>query len=208
MTPTTATDRDNDALTYGIQPGQDSALFAIDPSSGQVRLAQALDFETTPGPLFFYLTLHDGRDADGAAEDQSRRSTSPDRRTVHVVDVEEDGVVTLSDEEPGVATALTATLEDGDGGVSGPRYGSGRGRRTGAPGGLNISGATSSSYTTTQADPDLFLRATVSYTDRRGGGKSAEAITSQRVLRREPAPHLPVDGGRPAHRAREHRGRV
>ena len=69
-TPTSVTDRDNDTLTYGIQSGQDSALFEIDPSTGQVSLAQALDFETTLAPhvLFFYLTLHDGRDAAGNSE--------------------------------------------------------------------------------------------------------------------------------------------
>ena len=187
--PTTATDRDNDTLTYGIQPGGDSARFEIDPSSGQVRLAQALDFETTPGPLFFYLTLHDGRDADGVAEDppvvDATRSA-----TIDVVDVEEDGVVTLSDEEPGVATALTATLEDGDGGVSGPVWQWAR-SQNGRTGWSNISGATSSSYTTTQADPGFFLRATVSYTDRRGGGKSAEGITSQRVFGENQRPTFP-----------------
>ena len=98
--PTFATDRDNDTLTYGIQSGGDSAYFEIDPSTGQVRLAQALDFETTPAPhvLFFYLTLHDGKDADGNAETaptiDATRSAS-----VFVVDVEEDGVVTLSTQE-------------------------------------------------------------------------------------------------------------
>ena len=65
-TPTSTTDRDNDTLTYGIQSGLDAALFEIDPSTGQVRLAQALDFETTSEPrvLFFYLTLHDGKGVD------------------------------------------------------------------------------------------------------------------------------------------------
>ena len=78
--PTFATDRDNDTLTYGIQPGQNAALFEIDPDTGQVRLAQALDFETTPGPLFFYLTLHDGKDADGKQPKPFPRSTPPGRR--------------------------------------------------------------------------------------------------------------------------------
>ena len=69
-TPTSVTDRENHTLTYGIQSSQDSALFEINPSTGQVRLVEALDFETTSAPhvLFFYLTLHDGRDADGNPE--------------------------------------------------------------------------------------------------------------------------------------------
>ena len=189
--PTTATDRDNDTLTYGIQSGQDSARFEIDPSSGQVRLAQALDFETTPGPLFFYLTLHDGKGVDSDNVEVADSSIDATRSAdVHVVDVEEDGVVTLSDEEPGVATALTATLEDGDGGVSGPVWQWAR-SQNGRTGWTNISGATSSSYTTTQADPGFFLRATVTYTDRRGGGKSAEGITSQRVFGENQRPTFP-----------------
>ena len=189
--PTTATDRDNDTLTYGIQPGGDSARFAIDPSSGQVRLAGALDFETTPGPLFFYLTLHDGKGVDSNNVEVADSSIDATRSAdVHVVDVEEDGVVTLSDEEPGVATALTVTLEDGDGGVSGPVWQWAR-SQNGRTGWTNISGATSSGYTTTQADPGFFLRATVTYTDRRGDGKSAEGITSQRVFGENQRPTFP-----------------
>ncbi len=196
--PTSATDRDNDTLTYGIQPGQDSAYFEIDPSSGQVRLAQALDFETTPGPLFFYLTLHDGRGVDANNVEVDDSSIDATRSaTVSVVDVEEGGVVTLSDDEPGVGTALSATLEDGDGGVSGEIWQWAR-SPNGRTGWTNISGATSSGYTTTQADPDFFLRATVTYADRRGAGKSAEAITAQRVFGANQRPVFPAteDGQR------------
>ena len=190
-TPTSATDRDNDTLTYGIEASLDSALFEIDPSTGQVRLAQALDFETTSEPhvLFFYLTLHDGRDADGNAETvptiDARRSAD-----VFVVDVEEDGVVTLSTDEPETGTPLTATLEDGDGGVTGEIWQWAR-SENGRTGWTNISGATSSSYTPTVADEDFFLRATVTYTDRRGAGKSAEAVTDDPVPSENRRPRFP-----------------
>ncbi len=189
--PTAATDRDNDALTYGIQPGQNAALFEIDPATGQVRLAQALDFETTPGPLFFYLTLHDGKGVDANNLEIADSSIDTTRSaTIEVLDVEEDGVVTLSDDEPGVETAVTATLEDGDGGVTGEiwQWARSQNRQTGW---TNISGATSASYTATQADADFFLRATVTYTDRRGAGKSAEAITAQRVFGENQRPTFP-----------------
>ena len=190
-TPTSTTDRDNDTLTYGIQSGQDSALFEIDPSTGQVRLAQALDFETTSAPhvLFFYLTLHDGRDAAGDTESNpvvdATRSAS-----VFVVDVEEDGVVTLSTDEPVTETQVTATLEDGDGGVTDEVWQWAR-SENGRTGWTNISGATSSSYTPTVADEDFFLRATVTYTDRRGAGKSAEGITGRRVPSENRSPVFP-----------------
>ena len=117
----TATDRDNDTLTFGIQSLHNSDLFEIDPSTGQVRLVEALDFETTSGPLYFTVTLHDGRDSDGNAEDPP--VIDADRIiSVFVTDVEEDGVVTLSTEEAETGTPLTATLEDGDGGVTGEMW--------------------------------------------------------------------------------------
>ena len=189
-TPTFATDRDNDALTYGIEASLDFALFEIDPSTGQVRLAQALDFETmSDRVLFIYLTLHDGRDADGNAETvptvDARRSAS-----IEVTDVEEDGVVTLSAVEPETGTPLTTTFEDGDGGVTGEVWQWAR-SENGRTGWTNISGATSSSYTPTAADEDFFLRATVTYTDRRGAGKSAEAVTDDPVPSENRRPRFP-----------------
>ncbi len=189
--PTFATDRDNDALTYGIQSGGDAAYFEIDPSTGQVSLAQALDFETTPGPLFFYLTLHDGKGVDANNVEVADSSIDTTRSaTISVVDVEEDGVVTLSTDEPETGTPLTATLEDGDGGVTGEVWQWAR-SENGRTGWTNISGATSSSYTPTVADEDFFLRATVTYTDRRGAGKSAEAVTDDPVPSANRRPRFP-----------------
>ena len=189
--PTHATDRDNDTLTYGIQSGGDSALFEIDPSTGQVRLAQELDFETNPGPLFFYLTLHDGKGVDANNVEIADSSIDTTRSaTISVVDVEEDGVVTLSAVEPETGTPLTATLEDGDGGVTGEVWQWAR-SENGRTGWTNISGATSSSYTPTVADEDFYLRATVTYTDRRGAGKSAEAVTDDPVPSANRRPRFP-----------------
>ena len=61
---------------------------------------------------------------------------------------------------------------------------------TGRTGWTNIPGATSSSYTPTLADEDFFLRATVTYTDRRGG-KSAEAVTDGPVPSANRRPRFP-----------------
>ncbi len=176
----TATDRDGDNLTFGIQPGQDSALFEIDASSGQVTAVGALDFETagTGGLLFFTVTLHDGKGLD--VNDMVINDDSIDATTVvsvRVIDVEEEGVVTLSDQEPEAGTQLTATLTDGDGGITGRSWQWWR-SQDGRTGWSPISGATNNSYTPTVADEDSYLRATVEYTDRRGGGKRAEAITN------------------------------
>ena len=189
-TPTSATDRDNDTLTYGIQSGQDSAFFEIDPSTGQVRTAQALDFETASNLLLsFTLTLHDGRDA---ADNVEATPVVDVTRSVIVtiLDVEEDGVVTLSAVEPETGTPLTATLEDGDGGVTGPEWQWAR-SEDGRTGWTIISGATSSSYTPTETDGDFYLRARVEYTDRRGASKSAERITDNPVPSVNRRPRFP-----------------
>ena len=176
----TATDRDGDNLTFGMQPGQDSALFEINASTGQVRAVGALDFETAgaQGLLFFTATLHDGKGLD--VNDMVINDDSIDATTVvsvRVIDVEEEGVVTLSDQEPEAGTQLTATLEDGDGGVTGESWQWAR-SQDGRTGWSPISGATNNRYTPTVSDEDSYLRATVEYTDRRGGGKRAEAITN------------------------------
>ena len=200
----TATDRDGDNLTFGIQDGQDSALFEINASTGQIRAVGALDFETVGGQglLFFTVTLHDGKGLDGSnmvINDDSIDATTV--VSVRVLDVEEEGVVTLSVPEPGVGVTVQATLTDGDGSVSGRswRWWRSRDGRTGwNPIPNTTSSATSSSYTTVLADAGFFLRAAVSYTDRRGGGKRAEGITALRVFGENQQPTFPAteDGAR------------
>ena len=203
----TATDRDGDNLTFGIQPGQDAALFEINASTGQIRAVGAVDFETAgaQGLLFFTVTLHDGKGLD--VNDMVINDDSIDATTVvsvQVIDLEEEGVVTLSDLEPEAGDQLTATLTDGDGGVTGESWQWWR-SQDGRTGWSPISGATNNRYTPTVADEDAYLRATVEYTDRRGGGKRAEAITNP-VPSENRRPLVPVNGDGSAQRGREHAG--
>ncbi len=197
--PITATDRDRDSLRFGIEAGEHSDKFelvVVNSTTVRLRTTEALDFETTSGVLLLTVTVHDGKDADGNAENPPVVDHMIPV-AISITDVEEDGVVTLSDDEPGVAMPVTATLEDGDGGVIGPLWQWAR-SRNGRTGWTNISGATSASYTATQADAEFFLRATVTYTDRRGAGKGAEAITAQRVFgeNQRPTFSLTEDGQR------------
>ena len=113
----TASDRDNDPLTWGISGGPGASFFEIDASSGQLRTLQALDFEGigVPDPFLLQVTLHDGRDADGNADNSVDVTTSIE---VQLIDVEEEGVVTLSADEPEVGDTVVAMFEDGDGSVS------------------------------------------------------------------------------------------
>ena len=181
----TASDRDNDPVTWGISGGPGAVYFEIDPSSGQLRTLQALDFETTvPRPLVLRVTLRDSRDADGNPDSFDDVTTAIE---LEIIDVEELGVVTLSPDEPEVGGTVVATFEDGDGSVSDVSWQWAR-SENGQTGWVNISGATSSSYTTLRSDAGSFLRASVRYTDRRGGGKTAEAVTAARVFaENEPA---------------------
>ena len=187
----TATDRDGDTLTWGLGDTADSDLFEIHPSTGQLRTAQALDFETDPGPgrLFLSVTLHDGRDAAGNVEAVPEVDVTS-TVTITVTDVEEPGVVTLSDDEPGVGVVVTATLSDGDGSVSGDTWQWAR-SEDGRTRWINIGGAMSSSYTTVPADADFYLRARASYTDNRGPGKDAAAVTALRVFGENQRPTFP-----------------
>ena len=147
------------------------------------------------------VTLHDGRDADGNADDFVDVTTSIE---VQLIDVEELGVVMLSAEEPAIGTAVRATLEDGDGSIQGVSWQWAR-SENGRTGWVNISGATSSSYTTLRSDAGSFLRASVTTTRTdRGGGKTAEAVTADRVFAENEPRHLPVHRRRPAHRAGEY----
>ena len=192
----TATDRENDTVTWGITDGPAADFFEIDPSSGQLRITQAVDYETGDrSPLFIaQVTLSDGRDEDGVADNAVDVTTAVAFR---IIDVEEEGVVTLSNEEPPVSELVTTTFDDGDGNISGAIWQWAR-SENGRTGWANISGATSSSYTVVQSDADSFLRAQVTYADNRGGGKSAEAVTANRVFGENQRPTFPSaeDGGR------------
>ena len=186
--PLSVSDRDGDPMTLGVQ-GVHAAFFTVDSATRQLSTAQELDFETTSGFLSFEVTLHDGRDADGNAE------TNPSIDAalavlVDVTDLEEEGLVTLSDDEPGVGVLIRATLEDGDGRVSAQNWQWAR-SRSGRDGWSNIVAATSASYRIVQGDADFFLRAQVTYTDNRGDGKLAEEVTALKVFGENQRPTFP-----------------
>ncbi len=174
----TATDRDGDSLTYAIEPSPASAFFEINPSTGQIEIVEPLDFETAGpgGILVFTVTVHDGKGLD--SNDMVIPDTSVDATTsasVVVIDVEEEGVVTFSHQEPEAGTQVTATLTDGDGGVTGQMWE--WWRSANGSDWSPIPNTNSSTYTPTVADEDFYLQARVTYTDSRGPGKPAEGIT-------------------------------
>ena len=87
--------------------------------------------------------------------------------------------MTFSESNIRVGSALTATLTDPDGGVTGEMWK--WARSSDQTTWTTIMGATSGSYTPVLDDASNYLRATVSYTDKEGSGKSAQAVTANKV---------------------------
>ena len=90
------------------------------------------------------------------------------------------GTVTLSSTQPRVDTRVTATLTDPDGSISNLTWqwaSSPNGSSNWAP----ISGSASARYTPVSGDVGNYLRATASYTDGHGAGKSAQAVSANPV---------------------------
>ena len=127
----------------------------------------ALDFETTPN----YSVTVTATDT-GAATDTIII-------TITVNNVDEPGTVTLSSLQPLVAIEITAALDDPDD-VSGSVTWLWERSPDGTSPWTPISGA-SDSYTPVFDDVGDYLRATASYNDGEGGGKSAQAISANAV---------------------------
>ena len=96
--------------------------------------------------------------------------------TVTVTNEDEDGMVTLRPMRPSVGTEITATLTDPDMMVSGTTW---QWSMSESMDGsfTPIDTETSMSYTPVEADDGYYLKATASYTDGEGPGKSAYATT-------------------------------
>ena len=159
--PVRATDPDEDSLTYTLG-GRDAATFSIGRTSGQLMTRAALDYETKPS----YSVRVTARDNRGGSDTTTV--------AVAVTNVEEQGTVTLNPDRPLVGTALTASLTDPDGGVTGETW---QWSRSDAADGTftGIGGATRASYTPVEADEGMYLKITVTYTDGHGPDKTATA---------------------------------
>ena len=165
--PVTATDPDNDTLSYSLE-GPDAASFDIVSSSGQLKTKAVPNYEAKSS---YSVTVK--------ATDPSNASDTI-TVTISVTNVDELGAVTFSYPSPfQVNEVLPATLSDPDGpatNVTWMWHRSTDQNNWGNP----ISGATSASYTVVVADEDNYLRATATYTDAVfGSGKTAQAVSNQ-----------------------------
>ena len=117
--------------------------------------------------------------ADADANAESRTSDAyPAGSTVLPVDMSGTTRVVSFSGDPTVGTALTATLSNSDNGVSGtPTWQWARSARPDT-GFTDISSATGASYTPVEMDRAFFLRATATYSDGGGSGKTAPGTTA------------------------------
>ena len=184
-----AEDDDGDPLTYTLG-GSDAASFNVVATTGRLRTRAPLDYESKSS-YSVTVSVSDGYDADGNADMKTDDTVTV---TITVTDVEEEGAVALSSVQPQVGRSLTATITDPDGGVSGTTWE--WDRSSDKSDWESIDGATGSSYTPVAGDVDHYLRATASYSDRRGSSKEAQEV-SLNAVRAAPvtnsAPDFEVD---------------
>ena len=166
--PVAANDANGDALTY-VLGGTDAASFDIDADTGQLMTLTALDHETKDS---YSVTV--------TASDSGGLSDSIDV-TITVTNVDEPGKVTLSSMQTVVGAALTASVEDPDGVVTVETW---QWAKSLSMDGsfTDIDMATLMAYTPVEADEDYYLRATASYTDGHGSGKTKSMETTASVV--------------------------
>ncbi len=160
-----ASDQDGDSIAWSLG-GPDAELFSIE--DGILRFRDPPDYEdpqSAAGTNAYRLTIR----ASGGAHDV----------IVTVTDVDEAGEVSISRLQPQVSRPLSAKLSDADEGVAGESWQWAR-----SEDGTyweDIVGATSPNRSPAPADDGMYLRATVTYSDRFGPGKSASAVSANRV---------------------------
>ena len=153
----------------------------------------ALDFTITGGVLAFTAPPDFENPADADTDNVYEVTVEADDGTymdtqdvtVTVTNVDERGAVNLSSQAPVVGTALTASLTDDDDEITEMTW---QWASSDAMDGTftPIQGATSSIYTPVADDVGKHLRATASYTDGEGSGKS-EGATSANMVTAEDA---------------------
>ena len=164
--PVTATDPDTGDTPAYTLGGTDATFFDIDTSTGQLQTQAALDYETKSG-YTVTVTASDGT------------LTATVTVTVTVTNIDEAGTVALSTNQPSARAEITAALTDPDKGVTGAVWQWER-SSDGNTDWADI-GTSSPSYTPVDGDVGYHLRATASYTDGHGPGKTAQAASTQAV---------------------------
>jgi len=176
--PIAASDPEGDSPTYSLASGGDSDQFTVSTSSGQLSVATgaALDYESK-SVLEITLQVSDEKDAD---DNQDAAVDDTITVTINLTNIDEPGEVNLSSARPEVGKSLIASLTDPDGSLTNATWlweksGDGVGDWE------SVNGGATDTYTPVLEDQDMYLRATVRYTDGQGTGKSAAKTSGNRV---------------------------
>ena len=166
-----AYDQDGDTLSWSLG-GPDDDLFTID--DGVLAFREPPNYEdprsATSGVALaernvYRVTVRAG----GGTHDVA----------VRVTDVDEAGTASMDRRQPQVSRPLSASLSDEDEVVSGQRWQWARSEDQTTW--TDIEGAASPRRSPAEADEGMYLRATVTYSDKFGAGKSASAVSARRV---------------------------
>ena len=167
--PVTATDANGDRLVYTIENAQTSP-FTVVRATGQLRVGQPLDYEAKSSYTVKVIVT----DPEGA--------TDTITVTINVNNVEEAGSVSMSWTRPQAGTAITATLTDPDGSISGTTWQwASSSSQYGNYASLSGNGANRATYTPAAGDVGNYLKVTASYDDGKGSGKSANAVSASQA---------------------------
>lgn len=161
--PVTATDADNDTLTYALS-GMDAMYFDLDSNTGQITVGMGtmLNHETKDS----YSVMVTATDGDMAM--------ATIYVTINVTDVDEMGMVSLSSMDAVVGTELTAMLSEEDAVVGEVEWQWSRSRTEGGP--FTHIDEETMSYTPTDDDVGYYLQVAATYNDGHGD-KTLEATT-------------------------------
>ena len=188
-----ASDAEDDALTYSLAAGDDAATFVVDSATGKLEVAAGalLDFETEPS-LTVVVQVTDGMDS-GHNSDTAIDDTIT--VTITLINADERGRMSLSTSRPRFGEVITASLRDPDGGETSVAWQWAKSHDDGNTW-VDIANATDANYTPVSNDEGALLRATASYTDAEGSGKSANAVSFETVTGKsnaeaQPSPSTP-----------------
>ena len=171
----TATDPELAGAIEWSLAGDDVGAFEIGESSGVLTFAEVPDYEMAAdtGTNNDYAVTVVATDADGMMTNEEV--------TVTVTNVDEDGTVSLDKVAPYPGVDLTATLDDPDDQITSPEWQWSRSRSKTSSNYADIEDAEAVSYSPTSGDVGFYLRATVTYNDGEGEGKSAMATSAHTV---------------------------
>ena len=166
-----AYDQDGDAIVWFLS-GPDADKFTID--GGVLAFSEAPNYEdpqaaATGVPLVERDVYRVTIEAAGGTHDVA----------VRVTDVDEAGTASMDRRQPQVSRPLGASMVDEDDGVTAQRWQ--WARSLDGTTWTDIEGATSPRRRPAQADEGMYLRATVTYSDKFGPGKTASAVSARRV---------------------------